>query len=173
VNDTEFSVTDPASTSGNRVVKELQTSITLANNETAVLGGLIKNDTTETELLGTPFARIPFVGWLLGKIKTQVKTTSSILIFITPEILPPSDRRVAREFTSERIADIGKTFHLTEHPYQRIDPIHNLFFGDSNTHSEIFDQYIAEEGKYTYKRQKKEIRSSSRTSHDKSLGDYL
>lgn len=173
INNTAFTVTTATSEDGNRTVKEIQTSITLANNETTILGGLIKTDSTDAEDLGTPFARIPIVGWLLGKLKTQVKTNSSLLIFITPEIIPPDNEKIAREFTNERFGDVARTLQISEQPYYHMDPIHSLFFGDTDRGQNIIDQYVSEEGRYTYPAQKSRIKKAASTRHEKSLGDYL
>lgn len=173
INNTQFTNTNPSSEDGNRITKEIQTSITLANNETTILGGLIKNDSLDDETMGTPFARIPLVGWLLGKLKTQQKTNSSLLIFITPEIIPPDDERIAREFTSERFGDVARTLQVTSQPYYQMDPIHSLFFNDTDRGQSIVDKYVSREGRYTYPSQKEKIKRLSRPGREKTLGDYL
>lgn len=173
INNTTFTVTNATSEDGNRTSKEIQTSITLANNETTILGGLIKTDSTDFEDLGTPFARIPIVGWLLGKLKTQIKTNSSLLIFITPEIIPPDSEKIAREFTNERFGDVARTLKIGEQPYYRMDPIHSMFFNDTDRGQSIVEQYIGEEGRYTYPMQKSRIKKAVNAEHTKSLGDYL
>lgn len=173
INNTQFTDTNPSSSNGNRIEKEIQTSITLANNETTILGGLIKNDATEGEALGTPFARIPLIGWLLGKLKTQAKTSSSLLIFITPEIIPPDNEKIAREFTSERLNDAARTLQISDQAYYHMDPIHKLFFEDTERGQKVIEKYVSEEGKYTYPSQKKHIKNFTRDARDKSLGDYL
>lgn len=166
--DTQFTSTDVEN--GNRIERTIRTSLILANNETAVLGGLLRTDSTDGEILGTPFARIPIIGWLLGKVKTQSKSDSSLIIFITPEIIPTDNVTIARNFTSERYEDITKTLKLNSAVYQKMDPVHSLFFSDAQRGQEILSEYMDKEGKYTYPSQKRELKRAAR---DKSLGDYL
>ncbi|MDD2898462.1 MAG: type IV pilus secretin PilQ [Desulfuromonadaceae bacterium] len=66
--------------------KEATTEMLLKDGETTVIGGIYKEDDTQSEE-GVPFLMdIPFLGRLF-KSTAMVKTKSELLIFITPRIL--------------------------------------------------------------------------------------
>jgi type IV pilus assembly protein PilQ len=66
--------------------KEATTEMLLKDGETTVIGGIYKEDDTQSEE-GVPFLMdIPFLGRLFKSTST-VKTKSELLIFITPRIL--------------------------------------------------------------------------------------
>ena len=71
--------------------KDLSTKLMVKSGETAVIGGIYSEDTTESEG-GIPFLRnIPYLGWLF-KAKTKTVSRGELLIFITPTVLAPPDR---------------------------------------------------------------------------------
>ena len=54
--------------------------------QTAVIGGVYQNDSTDTEQ-GVPYLReIPILGWLF-KNKATTKSKNELLVFLTPRIL--------------------------------------------------------------------------------------
>lgn len=62
------------------------TTVLIPDGETAVIGGLLKVNTT-TEKKGVPgISRIPVLGWLF-KSSNKNKTNKELMIFITPKIL--------------------------------------------------------------------------------------
>jgi general secretion pathway protein D len=74
-------------TGSRRIIKrEAETSVVLVNNQTLVLGGLIR-DQIRTEDRGIPFFKnIPIFGYLFGaKVRTINKT--ELLILITPRVI--------------------------------------------------------------------------------------
>lgn len=88
-------------TSSRRIIKrELETSVVLLDNQTLVLGGLIR-DRRATEERGVPFLKdIPILGALF-RAKTQTIEKSELLVLITPRVIggapapgppPPSPR---------------------------------------------------------------------------------
>ncbi|MFH1373269.1 MAG: hypothetical protein ABII79_05705 [bacterium] len=68
--------------------RSISTTITVANGETAALGGLLKEgeivQVQRVPLLG----RIPVLGKLLFSNKSTEKTTTDLIILITPHIMP-------------------------------------------------------------------------------------
>lgn len=79
-------------TGSRRIIKrEAETSVVLLNNQTLVLGGLIR-DQHSTEDRGIPFLKnIPILGYFFGaKVRTVNKT--ELLILITPRVVgTPTD----------------------------------------------------------------------------------
>lgn len=66
--------------------KSVKTNIVLSSGDTAVLGGLVQDNETITETKVPFLGDIPILGWLF-KGRTQTKTKSNLLIFLTPKII--------------------------------------------------------------------------------------
>jgi len=63
-----------------------QTSLVVQDNQTIVIGGLIREDTNKTRS-GIPFlSRIPILGWLFGNT-TDDTTRTEIIILLTPHVI--------------------------------------------------------------------------------------
>lgn len=67
--------------------RSIQTSITVNDGETAVLGGLLKEDIIEIEYKVPLLGHIPLLGKLLFTTKKEEKTTKDLIILITPHIM--------------------------------------------------------------------------------------
>jgi len=84
--------------------REVQTTVTVRNGETVIIGGLIQslNDDRQTRI--PPLGRIPGLGWLLGTNERSSRRTE-LLIVLTPRIIPGGRQGVAdaREVTSEQL----------------------------------------------------------------------
>jgi len=66
--------------------KEAKTRVLIKDGDTLVIGGIFKTTKTES-LAGVPgLSSVPLLGWLFKK-KQDIKTTSELLIFITPRIV--------------------------------------------------------------------------------------
>lgn len=73
--------------------EEILTTVTITNNQTVVLGGLI-TERTERTINGVPILiQIPIIKHIFGTTKEQVKR-EELLIFIQPKILDTSDQTV-------------------------------------------------------------------------------
>ncbi|MBF0106273.1 MAG: hypothetical protein HQM16_13215 [Deltaproteobacteria bacterium] len=69
------------------------TTVLIPDGETAVIGGLLKVNTT-TEKKGVPgFSKVPVLGWLF-KSTNKTKANKELMIFITPKILDHTYFRV-------------------------------------------------------------------------------
>ena len=69
-------------------VKEVNTILTIKSGETIVVGGIIKENNSNN-VSGVPILKdIPGLGWLF-KSKTNERSKSELLIFLTPTVLPP------------------------------------------------------------------------------------
>ncbi len=77
---------EPPTGSPRIIKREAETSVVLVNNQTLVLGGLIK-ERTSIDHRGVPFFKdIPILGYLFGsKERTTLKT--ELLILITPRVV--------------------------------------------------------------------------------------
>jgi general secretion pathway protein D len=82
--------------------RQLKTNIVISNGDTAVLGGLIKEDDTET-VSKVPFlGDIPIIGWFF-KSRTSSKEKVNMVMFLTPKIIRnPADQK---SVVDKRLAD--------------------------------------------------------------------
>lgn len=70
--------------------RKLETNIVVRNGDTAVLGGLMKEDDTEVVSKVPLLGDIPILGWLFKSRSTQ-KEKTNMLIFLTPKIIRTGD----------------------------------------------------------------------------------
>ena len=74
--------------------KSIETKLMVKTGDTVVIGGIFKEDKSETET-GVPWLRdVPILGWLFGAQK-KARTRSELLIFLTPTVLE-------RDFKAEK-----------------------------------------------------------------------
>jgi type IV pilus assembly protein PilQ len=66
--------------------KAIKTKLMVMSGETIVIGGIFKEDTSETETGIPGLSKIPFLGWLF-KASTKARARSELLIFLTPTVL--------------------------------------------------------------------------------------
>ena len=66
------------------------TNVMVKNGQTAVIGGIYQDDSTDTEIRFPWLGSIPIVGWLFRN-KAQTETKNELLIFVTPRILGQLD----------------------------------------------------------------------------------
>jgi type IV pilus assembly protein PilQ len=66
--------------------RSAKTKVLLKNSQTAVIGGIYQNDSTESEGRVPGMAKIPVIGWLF-KNKSIDRKRTELLIFLTPRIL--------------------------------------------------------------------------------------
>jgi type IV pilus assembly protein PilQ len=88
----DVSVTDESQTgTSSKSGKDLTTKLMVKSGETAVIGGIYTEDSTENES-GIPVLKdIPYLGNLF-KSKRKTMSKGELLIFITPTVLAPPDR---------------------------------------------------------------------------------
>ncbi|MDG0817437.1 type II secretion system secretin GspD [Bdellovibrio svalbardensis] len=66
--------------------RSIKTMINVNNGDTAILGGLIKEDDTESIIKVPLLGDIPIIGWLF-KSSTRVKNKTNMIVFLTPKIV--------------------------------------------------------------------------------------
>jgi type IV pilus assembly protein PilQ len=69
-------------------VREAQTTVMIKNGDTLVIGGLISNVKTDNESKVPILGDIPFLGRLF-RHKSNARTKTDLLIFLTPHIITP------------------------------------------------------------------------------------
>ncbi len=66
--------------------RSIKTMINVNNGDTAILGGLIKEDDTESVIRIPLLGDLPIIGWLF-KSSTRVKNKTNMVVFLTPKIV--------------------------------------------------------------------------------------
>ncbi len=160
--------------SGDKSKKEVKTTLTVANKETAVLGGFLQDTENEHEYHSNPLSKIPLVGWLFGKVRSQTKTKSSLLIFITPEVIPPASTAQSKKFTQMHIDDLQKTLDLSKSKSALMDPIHRwMFEGEKRDASSTLKEFLEKENRYIYPNQRQAKKREEAWQNSKPLGSFL
>lgn len=164
---TDNSFNSEVQDNGNRIEKEVRTSVILANNEVLALGGIIRDTFSETESKVPILGDIPLVGWLF-KNKQKSTIRSSLLILIAPEIIPIGDDKISNEITAAVLDDVHSTMALTQSHAKDIDPVHRWFFNDQvDGGDKMLNEFIQKERRYLIPNQE-EIEGRK-----KRLSDYL
>jgi type IV pilus assembly protein PilQ len=71
--------------------KSAQTEMMIASGDTVVIGGIYKENKSQTEN-GTPWLRnVPILGWLF-KDRSTTTERSELLIFLTPTVVSVPER---------------------------------------------------------------------------------
>lgn len=167
ITDNQF--TSALETNGNRVEREVATSVILANNEVLALGGLIRDTYTETESKVPILGDIPILGWLF-KNKQKSKERTSTIILIAPQIIPVGDEDIAHQFTSSIVRDAEASMVLSDYKGQTMDAFHRWFFEDMvQEEFDVVNDFVKREKRYTLPSQKAETAAKK----TKRLSDFL
>ncbi|MEQ1842933.1 MAG: hypothetical protein ABL994_21235, partial [Verrucomicrobiales bacterium] len=88
--------------------QELNTTVTVANRSTIILGGLISESKEETDA-GIPFLKnIPILG-NAAKSTNVNKERSELMIFIQPVVVHGNNEAVASSYDEDVRSEIGET----------------------------------------------------------------
>jgi general secretion pathway protein D len=104
--------------------RALKTVILTGNKETIVLGGLIRDDVTDTVSKVPLLGDIPLLGWLFRSTNTQ-HTKTNLMLFLRPTIVNTSE--VSRDLTHDKYNGIWE-FSVSDqlgsdHPETRVDAV--------------------------------------------------
>ncbi len=100
--------------------RTIKTSITLKDRETAVLGGMVKEESTKTNSKIPILGDLPLIGWLFKNSSTDIKK-SNLIVFITPHIIHSAEEHqtILSSKLKERMKFI-RQFTGNADPYQEI-----------------------------------------------------
>lgn len=89
--------------------RNMKTNLVLNNGDTAVIGGLMKDQEIETSKKVPVLGDLPILGWFF-KSKDVSKTKVNMLVFLTPRIIrnTADQNRLVREKTDERLKFLKK-----------------------------------------------------------------
>jgi len=95
--------TGSADTGGNPIIqtREVKTFATVANDHTVVIGGLIREDVSNTRSKVPLMGDLPFVGGLFRK-KTKSAVKTEMLIFLTPTVVNPGQNDFQDKFIDQQ-----------------------------------------------------------------------
>jgi general secretion pathway protein D len=79
---------------------DVTTELVVQDNQTIVIGGLIREDTSKSRT-GIPFlSKIPIIGWLFGGTEDETKR-QEIIILLTPRVI--KNQKEAKDISSEMV----------------------------------------------------------------------
>ncbi len=89
--------------------RNMKTNLVLNNGDTAIIGGLMKDEELETTKKVPVLGDLPILGWLF-KSKDVTKTKVNMLVFLTPRIIRNNSdqQRLVAEKTNERLNFLKK-----------------------------------------------------------------
>ena len=93
--------------------RRIENTVVVHNNETVVIGGLIKDDYEESESKIPWLGDIPLLGWLF-KTTSRDLTKTNLLVFLTPHVM-----RSAEDLEKE---SIRKREEFRRHSLKQVDP---------------------------------------------------
>jgi general secretion pathway protein D len=104
--------------------RAVETSVVVRNNETVVIGGLIKDDLTVTERKVPILGDLPLLGYLF-RYQSKQKGKTNLILFLTPHIIRDSEalgeisnekRKRAEEFREKYHFELKDDFILNPPP---------------------------------------------------------
>ena len=98
--------------------RTIKTSITLKDRETAVLGGMVKEESSKIESKIPILGDLPLIGWLFKNSSSERKK-SNLIVFITPHIIRSAEEHqtILSSKLKERMKFI-RQFTGNEDPYE-------------------------------------------------------
>jgi general secretion pathway protein D len=89
--------------------RNMKTNLVLKNGDTAIIGGLMKDEETEVTQKVPVLGDLPVLGWLF-KSKNVVKTKVNMLVFLTPTIIRNSEgqQQMVLNKTNDRLDFLKK-----------------------------------------------------------------
>jgi len=85
--------------------RDIKTRISIKDGSTIVVGGLMRNTSTETENKVPLLGDIPLLGWFF-KNKTKENSKTNLLVFITPKVV--TDPEKIKKITEEKQQEFKK-----------------------------------------------------------------
>jgi general secretion pathway protein D len=85
--------------------RDIKTKISISDGATIVVGGLMRNTTTETETKVPLLGDIPLLGWFF-KNKSKESSKTNLLVFITPRVV--TDPEKIKKITDEKQQEMKK-----------------------------------------------------------------
>ncbi|HVK62298.1 MAG TPA: type II secretion system secretin GspD, partial [Bdellovibrionales bacterium] len=118
--------------------RSVKTNITVSNGDTAVLGGLIRDEESVNENKVPILGDIPVVGWLF-KSRQVEKKKINLVIFLTPKIIRGTSdaQKLLTQKTNERIDWIKQNFDGRDPYGKKVDNLPRASARDESDEVEI------------------------------------
>jgi len=123
--------------------RRVETAVILNNNEVLALGGLLKEEDTDTFSKTPILGNVPILGWLF-KNKQKIKIKQDLLVLLTASIIKPEEK--VTRFTKRHLREYRDTLNQFDIVKNKRDPVDRAFFPDDRTDFEL-DNYIFTRGK--------------------------
>jgi len=124
-----------------RITRFIETNANIQNSAILVLGGLMKENTTEG-INETPIlSKIPILGWFFKRKRVEYQKTS-LTIFISPTVIQPRLRGGINEYTQDyvsltkRYSEEGQLFDSLR------DPVTRFFFRADTGAADDLDSFV-------------------------------
>lgn len=76
--------------------REAKTKVMVQSGQTAVIGGIYQNDTSQSDAFVPGLGKLPLIGWLF-RSRTSESAKNELLLFLTPRILNSAEATVKSE----------------------------------------------------------------------------
>jgi len=137
------SVSDKTSNLPGQIINQVGTSVSLGENETLILGGLVKEATTESREKIPGAARIPLLGHFFRAKKT-LRHFSETVVYITPHLAQPQGYEDAYRKQileqNRRLQQLGEEMR-TEHRMDK-DTSNRLYRHNEKLDRRTYHQYL-------------------------------
>ncbi len=149
-----------AVTDGNTFQKTVTTAAIVNNKEILVLGGVIKS-TTSVSMSKVPIlGDIPLIGWMFRN-KQKIKSTSNLLIFISPHIIYNHNDNARSLYTKDKTKFIKNIMDASAiNSTGKKDPVNRMFFDEGKEESFGFLNNLTPH-EHLYDAQKKSAKQKS------------
>ena len=133
---------DPnAFANGDRFSRDLITNASVKSGDILALGGLVRDQTTDSIQQTPGLSSIPILGWFF-KNKAKALSKTSLNIFITPTIVQPKLRGGVNEYT-RAYAQKAKDYTQKASLFDNLrDPITRWFFTTENDSASVIDDFL-------------------------------
>ena len=132
-----------------RTLREIKTKAIVTNKEVIAIGGLIRNNITDTQTKVPILGDIPILGWFF-KNKQKTDSKSNLLVLISSRIIEPAADEDIIRFTQNHITDYTDTANEMIYPSEKRDPINRWLFAPPPLNESVTDEFL-------YRRQAKAI----------------
>lgn len=137
---------NPNQSSATKLTRQINTSTIVANREVLALGGLIRNNVSNSSKKTPVLGNIPILGWLF-KNQSKTEDKDNLLILISSRIIEPHHAKEVNRFNTERIDDYHGSLAKMNSKADNRDPIHKLFFAPNQAGTEqVMDDFLLRRG---------------------------
>lgn len=122
--------------------REVKTSVVVSDKELIAIGGLLRNQTSDTQTQLPVLGDIPLLGWLF-KNKNKQETKDDLLILVSTQVIQPHVGQKMNDFTRRRITSYDSNVSDLYSAATQQDPINRFFFEDKkNGTDSLFKNFI-------------------------------